>query len=447
MKKSSRITALVLALAMLLTLAACGGRKDEPEVIDYPGYYILTSMNGEDLSSYTTMYLVLSDDGTGYVHSADGETSDITWDFDKITWQGEELRFTVDAEKLTMIEEDSKTTLVFTRSNEEPPAKEAASSEAGFYVATSMTKGTTSMDAEEIEAQYGPLYLVFNETGPSYARNTNGEIITITWGSGKMSWQDGASSYTLFYTLDGDELTIVDEGITIVFTRSGKEPPAVDGAPSEAPAGAPAASEAGYYIAAYMTSGSSYMSKEELEAEYGRIYLVLNEDGPSYARDARGEVTEITWGSGKIIWQDETYSYTLDGDQLTLEYNGDTMGFTRSNERPPKMEETPAIEEASSEAPAEAPDASRAGYYVLTSMNGEDMTSYTTMYIVLYEDGTGYAHSADGESIDITWDSSKITWWGEELYYTLDGDKLTMTEGGGEVLVFTRSSEEPVTNG
>ena len=81
-----------------------------------------------------------------------------------------------------------------------------------------------------------------------------------------------------------------------------------------------------------------------------------------------------------------------------------------------------------------------AGTWKLTGMtqDGQDYSQYLSMLgmeitMVLNDDGTG-TMEAMGEKVDVTWDANGITSQGETISYTLDGDKLTVTQNGSSII-------------
>lgn len=262
MRKASRILTLFLALAVLLTLTACGGSKEpassggadsssnvssasseEVPVASDAGYYIVASWtNGEETldaegvkSRFGEVYMVLNEGGTGYLFDESiGGKQDITWEPGKITCEGDPASYTRDGDMITM--ELNEITATFTRSNEQPPALDAgsgdssaseaapAASDAGYYVLTSMSNGEETLTAEDVQSKAGKtLYIVLNEDGTGYGNNINSdEIDDLTWEPGKIVWDENYS-----YSMNGNEMTVKGpDGITFVLTRSSETPPA-----------------------------------------------------------------------------------------------------------------------------------------------------------------------------------------------------------------------------
>ncbi len=83
------------------------------------------------------------------------------------------------------------------------------------------------------------------------------------------------------------------------------------------------------------------------------------------------------------------------------------------------------------------------GTWKLTGLfeGGEDYSAYLSMLgmdmtMTLEAGGTGTMEMM-GQKIDVTWGDGKISYEGDSIPFTVDGDKLTMEEDGSQ-LVFTR---------
>lgn len=91
-------------------------------------------------------------------------------------------------------------------------------------------------------------------------------------------------------------------------------------------------------------------------------------------------------------------------------------------------------------------DAGRYDVYSMTA-NGETMTldqlkelyegmgiDFPEMYLQLNEDGTGKLVMGDDDSNTVEWKAGVIIADGEEIKYTIDGDKLSMEKDGQKVV-------------
>ncbi len=137
--RAKKIIALLMAMTILLALCSCG-KSDQQENKAAPevGYFVIESME-EDGESITkedlkaagmdadAFYLVMEADGTGYLAIPDEDTEFFTWADGRIKSGDYELPYTVDGDTMTL--EDDGAKMVFTRSNGEPPAKPAVTSD------------------------------------------------------------------------------------------------------------------------------------------------------------------------------------------------------------------------------------------------------------------------------------------------------------------------------
>lgn len=89
-------------------------------------------------------------------------------------------------------------------------------------------------------------------------------------------------------------------------------------------------SDAGYYILTSMGEGEETLDEELLKqiGMYGKLYIELREDKTGVI--CIDEEAPITWEPGVITGDGESVNYTLEGDVLTLEMEGSTMTFIRS---------------------------------------------------------------------------------------------------------------------
>ncbi len=104
MKK--KLTALILMMIMVFTLAACGSTKNE--LAEYAGTYKLTewadgdtSISGDDIATFglDVMSLTLNEDGTGSMTYGEEDTEedfDFTWEVGKMTLDGDTQEVAMD---------------------------------------------------------------------------------------------------------------------------------------------------------------------------------------------------------------------------------------------------------------------------------------------------------------------------------------------------------------
>ncbi|MDD6023244.1 MAG: hypothetical protein PUC06_03240 [Oscillospiraceae bacterium] len=132
-----RVLALLLAMVLLLSLAACGGEAEgsassEVEESD-AGLYMLTSMkDGEEEIDLETLqmigadswYLELREDGTGTLYLGEDNITELKWRNGVLKADGDRLEYTREGDTITLAVEESS--LTFTLTNGEAPAASAA---------------------------------------------------------------------------------------------------------------------------------------------------------------------------------------------------------------------------------------------------------------------------------------------------------------------------------
>ncbi len=117
-----KILSLLLTLAMVLALAACGGSKPEPTYND-AGYYAIFSltdadgtMDQDDFDTLDwTMYLELRENGTGVLDMGDGDPTELTWQDGSISAMGETIPYSLAGGMLTLdlSDDDSDFVMIF----------------------------------------------------------------------------------------------------------------------------------------------------------------------------------------------------------------------------------------------------------------------------------------------------------------------------------------------
>ena len=118
-----KLVSIILAIMLLISLAACGGKKSDA------GYYIMDSakeessgkeMDAEDIKEFGLEgYIILNEDGTGLISLADGEPVELEWGKGKLKVEEEEVEYTVKGDILSF--STSGVTVNYKRSNEKPP--------------------------------------------------------------------------------------------------------------------------------------------------------------------------------------------------------------------------------------------------------------------------------------------------------------------------------------
>ena len=143
----------------------------------------------------------------------------------------------------------------------------------------------------------------------------------------------------------------------------------------------------------------------------------------------------VMWGSNMLIQADNSYEYTIEGDKLMLNLDGDWLEFTRQGtDDEIKAEDEQAADEASDEA-KENDEAS--GKLPVYKYNGDDKLT-AAVYQFMIDD---YASQYDKSDVSIPCimivgtdesDSEDIRVYGDFwlLNYDLEGDTLECKSGG-----------------
>lgn len=260
-------------------------------------------------------------------------------------------------------------------------------------------------------------------------------------GKGKMH-MDG-DDYSLKYTLDGETINIEVDGETgsgtlkdglmevevlelkLYLAKEGVEIPS---------------SDAGYYILTSMTEDGETFDEAMLKelGLYGTMCLVMNEDGTGYMCFGEDDVSSITWEQGAITVDGETSPYTLEGDVLTIEEDGISMTFTRSDETPPPKPAAPAEPEPESSTeepePAEpdAPDAPAAsgepvsadlGDYHISIVAAEEFTDIDdNPAIRFYYDFTNNSDDLESAWLNLNYKASQEGYELVSTYASMEDD-------------------------
>lgn len=88
---------------------------------------------------------------------------------------------------------------------------------------------------------------------------------------------------------------------------------------------------AGEYVLKSITMDGQETKMDDLTAlgaPADSFKLVLNDDGTGVLA-VMGQEQKLTWDDKALTAEGESISYTLDGDDLTLEQDGDVLVFTR----------------------------------------------------------------------------------------------------------------------
>jgi len=189
---------------------------------------------------------------------------------------------------------------------------------------------------------------------------------------------------------------------------------------------------AGTYVLDSMESDGEEMTAEDLE-DVGispeAFYIVLDEDGTGTSC-IEGDEEEIEWDDEELTDSTgESVSYTVKGSKLTIEIEGMTMTFKKTNKKITAKEEE-QVE------PAPAVSSTTYSIYAMTmngvTMSGSDLAAgnitAANTYLTLNSDGTGEL-AAMGEVSDMGWNNAGI-WPASDTTdiasMTIDGDVVTI---------------------
>lgn len=307
-----KLIAIFLVLAMVFSLAACGGGEDKgadketegkkaaPGVGVYEGYAVEMfdelSPIGEVYSGKNSLELK---SGEKCIFILDGDAIDCTWELSgenlTINIEGEECKGTLKDGVVTLdfmglmdiifVKEGAKAPALSNPSDgddedndpTEPESKPEPEKEnpVGYFTGYSMTAEGETFDRATLESLglADLMYLVLEEDGTGRISFGDGEV-QITW--------DDTDIYTeavaVPYVLEGDLVTVDVEGIVFVFQRSDEEPPApvVPGAFPETFAQEVGGDWHGWVVALDGTGDMAEYTGMEFEM-VGRF--IFNEDG------------------------------------------------------------------------------------------------------------------------------------------------------------------------
>ena len=160
-------------------------------------------------------------------------------------------------------------------------------------------------------------------------------------------------------------------------------------------------------------------------------------------------------GKGKMDIEGTTGSvkYTLDGENITVDIDGETATGTLKDgvlHIEIMSMDMYFIQEGKEVPEVTAPEV---GYFTFESMemDGESITradmeamgvDVSGFYLQINEDGTAVLVTGEDGTQQLTWKDGNLYADDETIPYTLDGDTLTLTEDGSK-MTFTRSSDTP----
>lgn len=309
-----RIGSLLLALALLLSLAACGGggESDDPNVGMWNA--VSASMMGMDMEIAD-----LFEDGVTLELTAGGKfTIDVDGEKGRGKWKynGDAIAFTASDADMTGTVKDDRLTLTnllgmgvdltfekeggYTKTAGAAPAPTAAG-DAGYYKIDSIVEDGETYDAALLKELGVAYYILLNEDGTM--RISTDSVTDGTWVPGKLQYQEDGEDVVSRYALDGDLLSIEIDGadMKLIFKRSDGTPPSHT---AQAP-GQPAANDLNvlqqwwngdWYGYFYLSTADGVW--EELEDGYWDCFATIDSDaegvGNIFLWDDGGELGDVT---------------------------------------------------------------------------------------------------------------------------------------------------------
>ena len=276
-----KLLALILALAMLFTLAACGG-------------------------------------GTAQEQTSAEETADTAADESAETPEAPADE-TADATPETVEEEAAEVA--------EQVAEVDGSNPVGTYKAIAMVSEDQSVDEatmKQLESAGMIFSLQMKEDGTGTVV-IYGEESEFTWADGQITVEDNAVPFTL----EDGVLTMESDGTSMTFRKVSDDiieltPETVD---YEAQAANLSLEAPGSYMLYRMVNDGEETDQQTLQLMSAMgltCYILLQEDGTGTIY-LFGDTQDLTWSEGKIIYNDEEVPYTLEDHQLVLESDGTVM--------------------------------------------------------------------------------------------------------------------------
>ena len=210
-----KLISILLTLAMALSLCACGGPKyDETLMGVYTCYAVEMlgiEMKADEVLSQTST-LELKQGGKAKMN-IEGTSGSV-----KYTLDGETITMDIDGETATGTLKDGVLNIEIMSMN--------------MYFFESMELDGETLNRDDLLAIGGDpdsFFLIMNEDGTGTLAIAGEDAQQLTWKDGTISMGDE----TVPYTVDGDTLTVEEDGTKMIFTRSSDTPPAVPAANNE----------------------------------------------------------------------------------------------------------------------------------------------------------------------------------------------------------------------
>lgn len=230
-----KVGSIILALIMLVSFTACGGKSsksDDPNV----GMWKAVAASMMDMTMDVSEVF---DEGASlelkenekFELIMDGERANGKWEYNDgvltLTGDGLDLNGTIESDILTLTNMlDMGLDLMFEKEGSNAFASlPKASDDAGYYILEEATEDGEIVTGDELREMGYDYYVLLNDDGTAVCQTDN--IATGTWENGMLDlYNDEGDSETLDYKIEGDELTIVWDTLTLVYLRSSGTPSA-----------------------------------------------------------------------------------------------------------------------------------------------------------------------------------------------------------------------------
>ncbi len=270
-----KLLSILLTLALALSLCACGGPQyDESLMGVYTCYAVEMlgiEMKADEVLSQTST-LELKQGGKGKMN-IEGTSGSV-----KYTLDGETITVDIDGETATGTLKDGvlhieimNMNMYFIQEGKEVP--EVVAPEVGYFTFESMEMDGETLTKDDMRAVGGDpdsFFLIINEDGTGTLAVAGEDAQQLTWKDGTFSMGDE----TVPYTIDGDTLTLEEDGTKMIFTRSSDTPPAI---PTGTAAAEPEDSEALEILDGDGDTAESSMevSTEPASADLGDYHIAI----------------------------------------------------------------------------------------------------------------------------------------------------------------------------
>lgn len=431
--KPKKIIALLLALAVLLSLAACAAQKEEKDV---SGFYALVSatIGDEELDAEALAwkdydpFVWLREDGDAVFFNGTALIYG-TWKNGKLTTDDQALSFSADGKTLTLTAAEGE--LIFKRSDRETDLDELQKAldtprEIGYFL-------FESTDREDFGGEGAFALLYADGTGWL----CNGKRLTaVTWKDGELyiSAPEYSIDVEVFYpyTVTDDELTLTTFGIddagsmkeyNTVFRRTDAAEPDIDALKKAL------ASPSGYFVLSQIIYDETTITMDDFADFYEVMpFMIFRDDGTGGYYDS-ATLYDMTWDDESICVSGETIPYTFYGTVLTLTDEGICMVFEHRDEEAPDLDALRGEQSVSGNV---------AGTYRLymAEVNGEWTDEFLDAVLTLAEDGsTTFAIEGKSEFTG-TWNEESIVIGSVTYSYTIDNDGTLTLSGSDGIFCF-----------